>query len=545
MTLDLPAVIMFSVFVLLTLGITWWAAGRSRSAAGFYVGGGGFSSLHNGLAIAGDYISAASFLGISGLVYANGYDGLVYAVGWLAGWPLILFLVAERLRNLGRYTFADVVCYRLRQAPMRGLTACGTLATVSFYLIAQMVGAGQLIQLLFGVPYSVAVIVVGVLMIVYVSAGGMIATTWVQIIKAVLLLGGTSFMAVMVLAHFGFDFNALFGAAVAAHPKVLAALAVGASPAEANAAILGPGSLLRDPVSAISLGMALMFGTAGLPHILMRFFTVSDAAKARGSVVWAIGFIGCFYVLTVIIGFGAVALVMTDPQFMTATPPGQLFDPVAQLRGSSNMAAVHLAKAVGGDLFFSFISAVALATILAVVSGLTLAGATAVSHDLYASVIARGRAAESDEIKVSKVASFGLGILAILLAIAFEKQNVAFMVGLAFVIAASANFPVLMMSMVWSRLTTRGALVGGWLGLGSSVTMLFLGPAVWRDVLGHAEAIFPYANPGLFSITLAFFGIWLFSVTDRSPGAAAEYRAFRAQYVRSQTGLGPDPAPRR
>ena len=545
MTLDLPAVIMFSGFVLLTLGITWWAAGRSRSARDFYAGGGGFSSLHNGLAIAGDYISAASFLGISGLVYANGYDGLVYAVGWLAGWPLILFLVAERLRNLGRYSFADVVCYRLRQAPMRGLAACGTLATVSFYLIAQMVGAGQLIQLLFGVPYSVAVIVVGVLMIVYVSAGGMIATTWVQIIKAVLLLGGTAFMAVMVLARFGFDFNALFAEAVRVHPKVLAALAAGAGPAEANAAILAPGPLLRDPVSAVSLAMALMFGTAGLPHILMRFFTVSDARRARGSVVWAIGFIGVFYVLTVIIGFGAVALLMGDPQYMTATPPGQLFDPIAQLRGSSNMAAVHLAKAVGGSLFFSFISAVALATILAVVSGLTLAGATAVSHDLYASVIARGRAAESDEIKVSKVASLGLGLLAILLAIAFEKQNVAFMVGLAFVIAASANFPVLMMSMVWSRLTTRGALVGGWLGLISSVTMLFLGPAVWRDVLGHAEAIFPYANPGLFSITLAFLGIWLFSVTDRSPGAAAERAAFRAQYVRAQTGLGPEPSPRR
>ena len=545
MTLDLPAAIMFAAFVALTLGITWWAAGRSTSARDFYVAGGGFSSLHNGLAIAGDYISAASFLGISGLVYVNGYDGLVYAVGWLAGWPLILFLVAEPLRNLGRYTFADVVCYRLRQAPMRALAACGTLATVSFYLIAQMVGAGQLIQLLFGVPYSVAVIVVGVLMIVYVSAGGMIATTWVQIIKAVLLLGGTAFMALMVLARFGFDFTALFAEAVRVHPRVLAALAAGAGPAEANATLLAPGPMLRDPVSTISLAMALMFGTAGLPHILMRFFTVSDAAKARSSVVYAIGFIGCFYVLTVIIGFGAIALVMTDPHFMTPTPPGQAFDPIAQLRGSSNMAAVHLAKAIGGGWFFSFISAVALATILAVVSGLTLAGATAVSHDLYASVIARGRAAESDEIKVSKVASLGLGLLAILLAIAFEKQNVAFMVGLAFVIAASANFPVLMMSMFWSRLTTRGALVGGWLGLASSVTMLFLGPAVWRDVLGHAEPVFPYANPGLFSITLAFFGIWLFSVTDRSPGAAAEIRAFRAQYVRSQTGLGPDPSPRR
>jgi len=544
MVASLPAAALVGAFVAITLGIALWAAGRSRSRQGFYAADGGLTGLQNGLAMAGDFISAASFLGISGLVYANGYDGLIYAVGWLAGWPLILLLIAERLRNLGSFTFADVACFRQRQAPMRSLAACGTLATVAFYLIAQMVGAGQLIQLLFGLPYAVAVIVTGVLMIVTVSYGGMIATTWVQIIKAVLLLTGTVFMAVMVLAHFGFDLGALFAEAVRVHPKVQAALAAGATPAEAAARILGPGSLIGDPVSALSLGMALMFGTAGLPHILMRFFTVADAREARKSVFYATGFIGTFYLLTVVVGFGAITLVMTDPRFMVPGLPGQPLDPILQLRGSTNMAAVHLARAVGGDVFFSFICAVALATILAVVSGLTLAGASAVSHDLYASVIARGRAAEQDEVKVSKVASLVLGVTAILLAIAFEKQNVAFMVGLAFVIAASANFPILVMSMFWGGLTTRGALIGGWLGLASAVAMLVLGPTVWRDVLGHARPVFPYANPALFSITLAFLGIWAGSVTDRSPSAAAERKAFAAQFVRSQIGLPAARSPR-
>ncbi len=543
--IDLNTAALFALFVAMTLAITWWAAGRSRSAAGFYAGGGGFSGFQNGLALAGEYISAASFLGIAGLVYANGFDGLIYALGWLAGWPLMLFLIAERLRNLGRYTFADVACYRLKQAPMRSLAACGTLATASFYLIAQMVGAGQLIQLLFGVPYAAAVIVVGVLMIVYVSYGGMIATTWIQIIKAVLLLAGVTAMAGLVLWRFDFDLPALFREAVRVHPKVLEALQAGASPEAASARILGPGALIHDPVSAVSLALALMFGTAGLPHILMRFFTVADAREARRSVFYATLFLGAFYVLTVIVGFGAIALVMTEPRFMTEGLPGQVLDPVLQLRGSANMAAVHLAQAVGGDLFYSFISAVALATILAVVSGLTLAAASAVSHDLYASVIARGRVSESEEIKVSKAASLVVGVMAVVLAIAFERQNVAFMVGLAFVIAASANFPILVASIFWSRLTTRGALIGGWLGLGSALAMLLLGPTVWCDVLGHAQPIFPYANPGLFSMSLAVLGIWLGSISDRSPSAALEIQAFRAQFVRAETGHGRDIVPGR
>ena len=527
------AIIMFAIFVIATLGITYWAARRTKSAKDFYAAGGGITGFQNGLAIAGDYMSAASFLGIAGLVYMNGFDGLIFSVGWLVGWPLILFLIAERLRNLGKYTFADVASYRFQQTPIRTLAACGSLATVTFYLIAQMVGAGKLIQLLFGMDYLWAVVIVGVLMIAYVTFGGMLATTWVQIIKAVLLLSGASFMAIMILAKFGFSPEALFKRATEVHPK--------------GFAIMQPGSLVNDPISAISLGMALMFGTAGLPHILMRFFTVSDAKEARKSVFYATGFIGYFYILTFIIGFGAIVLILAPDAtgafpFLTAAPAaGALANPLAII-GGTNMAAIHTANAVGGSLFYGFISAVAFATILAVVAGLTLAGASAVSHDLYASVFFKGRVSERDEIRVSKITTVIIGIVSIFLGIAFENQNVAFMVGLAFAIAASANFPILLMSMFWKRMTTRGAVVGGWLGLISAVVMLILGPTVWKAVLGNPAAIIPYDNPGLFSITLAFVGIWFFSITDKSQNAKDEQRAFDAQYIRSQTGLGAEGA---
>ncbi|MGQ9365468.1 cation acetate symporter [Azospirillum sp. ST 5-10] len=524
---NVEAIVMFAIFVAFTLGITYWAARRTKSAKDFYAAGGGITGFQNGLAIAGDYMSAASFLGISGLVYVNGYDGLIYSVGWLVGWPIILFLIAERLRNLGKYTFADVASYRFQQTPIRSLAACGSLATVAFYLIAQMVGAGKLIQLLFGMEYLYAVVIVGVLMIAYVTFGGMLATTWVQIIKAVMLLAGATFMALAVLFAFGFSPEAMFAKAVEIHPK--------------HAAIMAPGALISDPIDAISLAMALMFGTAGLPHILMRFFTVADAKEARKSVFYATGFIGYFYILTFIIGFGAITLLMTDPYYMNTAADGT-FNPVTAIRGGNNMAAVHLAHAVGGNLFYGFISAVAFATILAVVAGLTLAGASAISHDLYASVFARGRANERDEIRVSKIATVVLGIVAILLGIAFENQNVAFMVGLAFAIAASANFPVLLMSMFWGRMTTRGAVLGGWIGLISAVVMLVLGPTVWKAVLGHEAAIFPYQNPGLFSVTLAFVSIWFFSITDRSQSARNEQKAYEAQYIRAQTGLGAEGA---
>ena len=513
--LNLPAIIMFLLFVAATLMITYWAAKRTRSTSDYYAAGGGITGLQNGLAIAGDYMSAASFLGISGLVFLSGYDGLIYSIGFLIGWPLILFLIAERLRNLGRYTFADVASYRLAQLPIRTLSAFGALAVVALYLIAQMVGAGKLIQILFGLPYELAVIIVGVLMMLYVTFGGMIATTWVQIIKAVLLLSGATFIALMVLNHVDFDLEQLFRQAIAVHDK--------------GEAIMGPGTLVSDPVSAISLGVALIFGTAGLPHILMRFFTVADAKQARRSVFFATGFIGYFYMLTFIIGFGAIVLISTNPDFLNAD---------GGLIGGNNMAAIHLSQAVGGDIFLGFISAVAFATILAVVSGLTLAGASAISHDLYASVIKKGEASSDKEIRVSRIATIVLGIVAIVLGILFEKQNVAFMVGLAFAIAASANFPILILSMYWHRLTTRGALVGGFSGLTTAIVLVILGPIVWVDILGYAEAIFPYKYPALFSVLTAFVLIWLFSVTDNSERGKKERALFEHQFIRSQTGIG-------
>jgi cation/acetate symporter len=511
------AIIMFLVFVAATLGITWWASKRTHSRSDYYTAGGNITGFQNGLAMAGDFMSAASFLGISALVYTSGYDGLIYSLGFLVGWPIMLFLIAERLRNLGRYTFADVASYRLQQKPIRTLSACGSLVVVALYLIAQMVGAGKLIQLLFGLDYHVAVVLVGILMVLYVLFGGMLATTWVQIIKAVLLLFGASFMAIMVMKSVGFSFNTLFTEAMAVHPK--------------GQAIMRPGGLVNDPISALSLGLGLMFGTAGLPHILMRFFTVSDAREARKSVFWATGFMGYFYFLTFIIGFGAILLVGANPAFK---------DAAGALIGGNNMAAVHLANAVGGSTFLGFISAVAFATILAVVAGLTLAGASAVSHDLYASVVRKGQATEQEELRVSKITVLILGVVAIALGILFEKQNIAFMVGLAFSIAASCNFPIILLSMYWSKLTTRGAMIGGWLGLLTAVLLMILGPTVWVQVLGHATPVFPYEYPALFSMLVAFIGTWLFSVTDHSSQGAQERQLFRAQFVRSQTGLGID-----
>ncbi|MDI9765189.1 cation acetate symporter [Pantoea dispersa] len=509
------AIIMFVVFVAATLGITYWASKRTRSRSDYYTAGGNITGFQNGLAMAGDFMSAASFLGISALVYTSGYDGLIYSLGFLVGWPMILFLIAERLRNLGRYTFADVASYRLQQKPIRTLSACGSLVVVALYLIAQMVGAGKLIQLLFGLDYHIAVVLVGILMVLYVLFGGMLATTWVQIIKAVLLLFGASFMAIMVMKATGFSFNRLFTEAMAVHPK--------------GSAIMQPGGLVKDPISALSLGLGLMFGTAGLPHILMRFFTVADAREARKSVFWATGFMGYFYFLTFIIGFGAILLVGANPAFKDAS---------GALIGGTNMAAVHLSNAVGGSLFLGFISAVAFATILAVVAGLTLAGASAVSHDLYASVIRKGQATEREELRVSKITVLVLGMVAIALGILFEKQNIAFMVGLAFSIAASCNFPIILLSMYWSKLTTRGAMVGGWLGLLTAVVLMILGPTIWVQVLGHATPVYPYEYPALFSMLVAFVGTWLFSITDHSQQGALERAKFRGQFIRSQTGVG-------
>ncbi|MFJ4291493.1 cation acetate symporter [Cupriavidus sp. NPDC089707] len=513
--LNWSAIVMFMLFVLLTLGITRWAARRTRSASDFYAAGGGLTGFQNGLAIAGDMVSAASFLGISAMMFDKGYDGLIYALGVVAGWPIILFIVAERLRNLGRYTFADVVSYRLAQKPVRITAACGTLTVVIMYLVAQMVGAGKLIELLFGTSYESAVVIVGALMVLYVMFGGMLATTWVQIIKALLLLGGVTFMAVMVLAYFGFSPEAMFASAAKVHDK--------------GAAILSPGGLVSNPIDAISLGVGMMFGTAGLPHILMRFFTVADAREARKSVLYATGFIGYFYVLILVVGFGAIVMVGAEPAYR---------DAAGKLIGGSNMVAVHLSHVIGGDLFLGFISAVAFATILAVVAGLALSGASAVSHDLYANVFRRGQASEKDEIRVSKIATLVIGLLAMVLGVMFEKQNIAFLSGLVLAIAASVNFPVLFLSMFWKGLTTRGAVAGSLAGLVSAVVLLVLGPTVWVGILKHQQAIFPYANPALFSMTLAFAAAWLVSVLDRSAQASAERQRYGAQFVRAMTGIG-------
>ncbi len=530
------AIGMFAAFVVFTLFVTKWAASKTKSASDFYTAGGGITGFQNGLAIAGDYMSAASFLGISAAVMASGFDGLIYSIGFLVGWPVITFLMAERLRNLGKFTFADVAAFRFEQKPVRIFAASGTLVVVAFYLIAQMVGAGQLIKLLFGLEYYVAVILVGGLMMVYVLFGGMTATTWVQIIKACLLLGGATFMSLSVLWHFGFSFEAMFAGAVQIKTDLaLEDGKIAEVAAAAGQSIMGPGNFVKDPISAISFGMALMFGTAGLPHILMRFFTVPSAKAARSSVMWATGWIGYFYLLTFIIGFGAITFVLTNPDFLDAK---------GGLIGGGNMAAIHLANAVGGNVFLGFISAVAFATILAVVAGLTLSGASAVSHDIYATVIKKGKANSADELRISKITTICLGVLAVALGIVFEKQNIAFMVSLAFAIAASANFPVLFMSVLWKDCTTKGAVIGGFLGLISSVGLTVVSPSVWEATLGNpaGSALFPYASPALFSMTIGFVGIWLFSILDNSARAKQDRAGFLAQQVRSETGIGADGA---
>jgi cation/acetate symporter len=517
-SLNITAIVMFFVFVLATLAITWWAARRTRTASDFFAAGGGISGFQNGLAIAGDYMSAATLLGACALVYGRGYDGLLYVAGFFVGWPVLLFLMAERLRNLGKYTFADVISERLDPTKMRSFAALGALTVVFFYLIVQMVGAGELVQLLFNVDYDYAVIVVGALVMVYVAFGGMIATTWVQIIKAVLLLFGGTVLGLLALAQFGFSFETLAARAVAAH--------------KSGIKIMGPGTLLADPVSTLSLSLGAVFGLAGLPHILMRFFTVPNAKEARKSVFYASGFIGYFFLLTFVLGLAAVVIVGTDPQFFQGGKVG------GALIGGGNMVALHLAKAVGGDLLLGFLAAVAFATILAVVAGLALAGAAAVSHDLYANVFRKGRTTDESEVRVTRIATLAIGVIAIALGILFKGQNLAFLVALAFGIAASANFPVLVLAMYWQGLTTRGALWGGLAGLTCAVVLVILSPAVWKAVLGNPAAIFPYDHPALISMPLAFLVAYVVSKLDTSAAAATERAAFDDQYVRAQSGFG-------
>jgi len=516
------AIIMFCIFVTMTMGITYWAASRTKSTADFYTAGGGITGFQNGLAIAGDYMSAATLLGLTAMVYTQGYDGYIYMLAFFAGWPIILFLMAERLRNLGKFTFSDITAYRLDQGKVRTMAAISSLTVVCFYLIAQMVGAGQLIKLLFGLEYNVAIFAVGILMMVYVTFGGMVATTWVQIIKACMLLAGGTLVMILAFSQFGFSFQTLLEKATAVHklgPK-----------------LMYPGSLLADPVTAISLGLGLMFGTAGLPHILMRFFTVTDAKEARKSVLYASGFVAYFFNVIFIMGLCGILIVGQNPEFFEGGTVG------AKLVGGGNMVAMHLAKAVGGNMLLGFLAAVAFATILAVVSGLALAGASAISHDIYARVIMKGQASEATEIRVSKIATICLGFVAIILGILFEKQNIAFMVGLAFGVAAAANFPVLILSMYWKGLTTRGALFGGYGGLVSAVLFVLFSKSVWVDVLGNKAALFPYTQPALFAMPIAFLLAYIFSKSDSSVRAGKEIEAFEDQYVRAQTGFGAEGA---
>jgi cation/acetate symporter len=519
---DWIAIGMFLTIVIATLGITYRSANRSRSRADFYAAGHAITPLQNGLAIAGDFLSAAAFLGISALVYTSGFDGLLYAIGFLTGWPIVLFLMSERMRNLGRFTFADAAAFRFNRTPIRLLAATGSLVVVLFYLVAQMIGAGKVIQLLFDVNYLLAVSGVGVLMILYVTVGGMQATTWVQITKAALLLCGGTLMGAAVLWNFDFSLGELFSGATRMHPK--------------GEAILAPGGLFAEPVSAVSLGLALVFGTAGLPHILMRFFTVKDAAAARKSVFYATTCVAYFCLVIPLLGYGAVAILMSDPAYFHVGVSGQ-FNKVTDLIGGPNMASVHLAHAIGGPVLLGFISAIAFATILAVVAGLTLAGASAVSHDIYGQAIASGRASERQEVRVSKIAAIIIGLIAVLLAYAFENQNVAFMAGLALSVAASCNFPVLVMAIFWRGTTTRGTVIGGLAGLLASVVLVVLSKTVWVAVFSFKQALFPYDNPALFSMPVAFALIWLFSVTDRSARAAVERKTFDAQLIQSEIGL--------
>ncbi|MFO1152161.1 MAG: sodium/solute symporter [Rhodospirillales bacterium] len=527
------SILFFFLFVGATLVITYWAARRTKTTEHFYAAGRSITGFQNGLALAGDYMSAASFLGIAGLVALNGFDGLIYSTGWLVGWPIILFLIAEPLRNLGKYTFTDVVAYRLQQKPVRIAAALGTMAVVLTYLIAQMVGSGTLIKLLFGLDYTLSVIIVGVVMMTYVLFGGMIATTWVQIIKACLLLGGATVMALLVLSKFGFSPINLF--AQAASTGCDPAAAPGSQMFCYGASVLQPGTkVVTGAWDAVSLGMALMFGTAGLPHILMRFYTVPSAKAARVSVMWATIWIGGFYLITFILGFGSMVLV------------GQ--KNILAVGGGGNMAAPLLAKVIAGDVFFGFICAVAFATILAVVAGLTLAGAGALSHDLWVNVIRGGHAPQHEQMIAARAASVILGICAVLLGIVFEGQNVAYMVGLTFSIAASANFPALVLSVFWRKFTTWGAVTSILFGTIATLVLIYCGPTIQFDLLGPKAAAagsapevvaaanaaiaahkaeimakwwyFPLKNPCILTMSLSFIVGIVVSLLAPEPAAA-------------------------
>jgi cation/acetate symporter len=513
--LDATAIGMFLVFVAITLGISYWASRRTRSSSDFYTAGGSISGLQNGTAIAGDFMSAASFLGVTGLIFLGGFDGLVLALGAFSAWPLMLFLLARRVRNLGSFTFVDVISQRLARNPIRVVTVTSTVVVVILYLIAQMVGAGKLIELLFGLPYEVAVVLVSVLVLAYVTFGGMLATTWVQIIKAVLLLTGATVCSFLVLRATGFSLDTLLQGAAANHPR--------------GELVLRPGVLFRDPVQIATIMVSMMFGTLGLPHILMRLFTVADMREAQKSVFYASLLMGYFYLLLIVLGFGTIYLLYGQPEYFGAD---------GRIVGGNNMAAIHLAGAVGGDLLTGFMSAVSFATILAVVAGLTVSGAAAIAHDIYAEVLCDGRPDASRELFLTRVTTVVIGALAVALGILFENENVAFIATMPMVVAASVNFPILFLSLFWPGLTTRGAIAGALVGLVSSVGLIVVGPQVWVSVLGFGKALFPYDYPALFTLPLALAVTWLFSVSDRSARAAVDRRNYIDLLLRSEYGPG-------
>ena len=515
------ALSIFALVLAATLVITFWASKRTHTATEFYAAGRGISGPQNGFAIAGDYMSAASFLGIAGLIFLYGFDGFLYSVGFLVAFLTVLFLLAERMRNAGKYTIADVLAFRLKQRPARAAAATGTLTVAAFYLIAQMVGAGVLIQALVGINFTLAVIITGTFMLCYVVFGGMLATTWVQIIKAVLLMTATILLSILVLARVGMNPIELFNRARDESPL--------------GNAYLAPGQFLTSPIDTVSLGLALVLGTAGLPHILMRFFTVPDAKAARSSVVWAVALIGAFYIMTTFLGFGARAILGVAGEEPAGT--------------GGNLAAPLLAQelgggegSVGGDLLLAIVAAVAFATILAVVAGLVLSASGAMAHDVWSNIVRHGQDSETEEVWVARVSAVSIGVIAMVIAIVGGSGlNVSFMVGLAFAVAASANFPALLMALTWRRFNTTGAITGVLFGVVSSIFLVIVSPKVWPGADGETGSPIGWtlSNPGIVSIPLGFLGCWLGTMLSRERGVET---TFHELYVRSETGLGAEKA---
>lgn len=509
--MNTPAFLMFLGIVLVTLVITYYASKKTKNASEFYTAGGGLTGWQNGMAIAGDYMSAASFLGIAGAVALQGFDGFFYSIGFLVAYLVVLYLVAEPLRNLGKYTFADMIAARFNAKKIRGFAAMNTMAISIFYMIAQLVGAGALIKLLLGLEYTTSVLIVGVLMTVYVIFGGMHATSWVQIIKAILLMGGTLVISIIVFAKFNFSITDMFAQMKTATPL--------------KDTFLNPGVKYKDGLDTLSLNMGLVLGTAGLPHILVRFFTVKDAKTARSSVVYATWIIGLFYVMTIFLGFGAAAFVGNEK--------------IIAANAAGNMAAPLLAEALGGNMLFAFISAVAFATILAVVAGLVLTAASAFAHDFYNEILKKGQATEKQQVKMARFAAIGVSVISIILALGAQTLNVAFLVSLAFAVAASANLPVIIYTIYWKRFNTTGAVWAMAVGLISAIGLVLISPNVFSPEVGKAifvgNPIFPYSTPGIISIPLGFLAGYLGTIFSSEK---ADVKKYEEVLVKSNTGIG-------